>query len=438
MRCHAVGATMIQTFDAFSTSINGAKYIVTPPDPRRCVVHLEIEHEGRRCRRPYVDLDDPAVRDGIAQSRGIDPLDLEDLAGRVRRMAGRRPVPAPAAPPFPDDCLARLAQLERDLADRDRTIQRLGDRLRVEQEEGARMVARITELEAELAVCEEVIRHPDQAASVGALDLVEAATRAYERGDVLTQDGKDYARVPFSQAARRRAAKTVSRAYRTIHEAGKLDAFTREEQIETATFKGQVPIAHIHIPPELRGRRAAAVRAILPEPAAKKHGGRRTIPVPREVANQPHPVRRKREAVTRWFDALSDKQLAVEVATVGIDFWTPKGESLAPEEVERQRVASGRQPAPVPSYLPTVQEPLRLHRHPGPRHLADRDISVTSRQDAEASPVTVPAEDAPGQCSDDDCTRPATIGGYCTSHYAEYTENSRRYAGVLDYAAGDD
>jgi cell division protein FtsB len=381
------------------------------------------------------------------------------------------------------DLAAEVTRLRADIA-------RLGDQLRREQEEGALLVARVTELETENAALEAGIKHPDQAAGVGAFDLIEAAERARKKGDTLTRDGKDYARVPFKEAVNRRSQTTLARGFKSIQEAGKLDAFTRTEHIETPTYKGPVPIAYIHIPTALHGRRGAAVLAVLPEATAKKHGGRRTIEVPAEVAAQPHPVKRQRELVTRWYDALSDEKIVTEAPTLlGSDYWTAQGEQRTTAEIEALRVRAGYQPAPAKPWQPT-QAPLRIHpdpepfqdetvspragtspdpepfqdetvsdQHPEPFQLDAIDYVVKGRQvetvsppvgepfqDETVSPDREPfqdetvfapplVEDVPGQCADIDCDRRAAIGGYCEPHYGEY---SQRYAGAYDFAADDD
>ena len=325
-------------------------------------------------------------------------------------------------------------------------VTRLGNLLRREQAEGAQLVTRITELETENAALDAAMRHPDQAAGVGALDLLDAANRAYSKGDVLTRDGKDYARVPFSKSEDRRSAKTNARGFKTIQEAGKVDAFTRTERIETPTYKGDVPIAYIHIPPDLRERRGAAVLAILPTPTTKKHGGRRTIEVPAEVAAQPNPVKRERELVTRWYDALSDEKIVTEApARFGTDYWTARGEQRTREEIDAERVHTGYQPAPAKPWQPT-QPALRLVSDPEPRQDAevsatpgneqraeprqDADINYgsTCRQDAEVS-----AEGAsPPRCPD--CGQPIAIGGYCMPHFMRHRDTNRHRAEALGYA----
>jgi len=295
-----------------------------------------------------------------------------------------------------------------------------------------------------IAALEAVIKHPDQAASVGGFDLIEAADSAYARPQptVLNRDGKDYVRVPFAQAANRRSAKTLARGFHSLRAAGKLDAFTRPERIETPEFKGEVEIPYIHIPPAQRGRCGTAVLGILPPcDGPKKHGGRRTIDVPPEVAAQPNPVKREREIVTRWYDALSNEKLVTErPAPLATDYWTAAGEQRTREEIDTLRVRAGYQPAPTPAYRPIVQAPLRIVPRQdadrgGSRHLADIENVNTSRHLAEASAPAPPplVEDIPGQCLDDDCRRKATIGGYCQHHYPEY---SQRYASV--YATGAD
>ncbi len=382
--------------------------------------------------------------DPDALLRDLGPRAVRDYALSAIPLDAWRVVIGEAAPGVPEHA-ALIARIEAELAEERR-------RREIEQEEGARMVLRVTELETENAALEAAIKHPDQAASVGALDLVEAANRAYARGNVITQDGKDYARVPSSTTARRRAPKTFSRGFKTLCEAGGLDFTTRTEAIETPTFKGRVAIPYIHIPPELRDRRGAAVLSILPTPTAKKHGGRRTIAIPPEVAAQPHPVKRERELVTRWYDALSNAKLVTErPAPLGTDYWTAQGEQRTAAEIEALRVQSGYQPAPAKPWQPT-QPALPIVPDPEPRQDAevsatpqderrgeprqDADINYVStcRQDAEVfAPPLV--EDVPGQCADRDCARRAAIGGYCEAHYGAY---SRRYAGAYDDAAGDD
>jgi len=358
----------------------------------------------------------------------------------------------------PPNNTSGAADSARLLAERDALIvtlradvARLGHRVRLLEEERTREQARSAEQETELAAYDAAMRHPDQAAGVGALDLLDAANRAYSKGDVLTRDGKDYARVPFSKSEDRRSAKTNARGFKAIQEAGKVDAFTRTERIETPTYKGDVPIAYIHIPPDLRERRGAAVLSILPETTAKKHGGRRTIAVPAEVAAQDHPVRREREYVSRWYDALNETKLAVQTDRLGSDFWTAQGEQRTAAEIAALRVQAGYQPAPAKPWQPT-QPPLRIVPNPEPRqdaevstppahghraeprHLADIDTTDTCRQDAEVS-----AEGAsPTGCPN--CARPIVVGGHCEQHFTSHRDTSRHRAEPLGYgyAAGAD
>jgi hypothetical protein len=342
---------------------------------------------------------------------------------------------------------ADVQRLGDELRDRDRTIARL-------EGDVARLTARVGELETEVQACQAAMRHPDQAAGIGAFDLLAAADKAIDQGKVLTIAGRDFGRVPFAQAADLRSEGTLRRGFRKITGAAPDDdlrepvafgrgqafaAFTRLERVETATFKGEVPIAYIAIPPELRGRRGAQVLAALPEPGEKKHGGRRTIPVPEAVADQPNPVRRKRERVTKWYDALSDRQLAVEVAHEGTDFWSNRGEQLLPEEMEGLRVRAGYQPPPVPRYRPPAQPPLHLYRREEPRQ--DETVSRRGepRQDDAMDPLYSRRQDdgvppVPGACPD--CGEPIRAGGYCLAHYeAHLAAHRRQYVGDWDDAA---
>jgi hypothetical protein len=194
---------------------------------------VRIAEPPREPGTPKVDPD--------ALLRDLGPRAVRDYALSAIPLDAWRVVIGEAAPGVPEQA-ALIARIEAELAEERR-------RREIEQAEGARMVLRITELETENAALEAGIKHPDQAAGVGAFDLIEAAERARKQGDILTRDGKDYARVPFKQAVNRRSQTTLARGFKSMHEAGKLDAFTRTERIETATFKGEVPIAYIHIPP---------------------------------------------------------------------------------------------------------------------------------------------------------------------------------------------
>jgi hypothetical protein len=342
-----------------------------------------------------------------------------------------------------------VARFTRELAERDRDLARAERLLEHCRDEHKRKDRHIADLETENAALEAGIKHPDQAAGVGAFDLIEAAERARKKGDILTRDGKDYARVPFKQAVNRRSQTTLARGFKSIHEAGKLDAFTRTERVETATYKGNVPIAYIHIPPALHGRRGAAVLAVLPEVTEKKHGGRRTIDVPPEVAAQPNPVKRERELVTRWYDALNNAKIVTDKPeSLGTDYWTAQEgqrsaqwEQRTAAEIEALRVGAGYQPAPTKPWQPT-QPALQIHPDPEPFHLEmvslhpepfqdDAIDLLVNRRHLETVPPAPVVGDIPGQCADADCTRRAERWGYCEGHYEEY---SRRYAGAYDAA----
>jgi hypothetical protein len=261
----------------------------------------------------------------------------------------------------------------------------------------------------------------------------------------VTLGGEDFARVPATTAAKRRSAKTLTTGLKALIGLTPGDplprepvafgrdrafaVFARSERIETPTFKGEVDIPYIFIPEALRGQRGKAVLGILPTCAGeKRHGGRRTIPVPPEVAAQSDPVRRKREHVTRWYAALTDQPLATQTAHLGTDYWTAQGEALTFEQITQQRVAQGYEPPRVPAYRPT-QPPLRMHRAE-PRQVADSLTTGKPRQDAEVfAPPTVER----GHCPD--CGAKATIGGYCAQHFNGHMERHRAtwaYAQVGD------
>ena len=325
---------------------------------------------------------------------------------------------------------------------------RLTARLAFSDAEGERVTLRNAELETENAALEAAIRHPVQATGIGTLDQVEAAQRAYRQGEVVTLGGEDFARVPSATAAKRRSAKTLTTGLKALIGLTAGDplprepvafgrdrafaVFARSERIETPTFKGDVDIPYIFIPEALRGQRGKAVLGILPTCAGpKRHGGRRTIPVPPEVAAQPDPVRRKREHVTRWYAALTDQPLATQTEHLGTDYWTAQGEALGFDQITQQRVALGHEPPRAPAYRPT-QPPLRMHRAEPrqvaevphsldePPQLADSLTTGKARQDAE---VCAPPTVAPGRCPD--CGAKATIGGCCAEHFNGHVERHR-------------
>jgi hypothetical protein len=319
--------------------------------------------------------------------------------------------------------VARLGDL---LRERDATIAEHQEWRRRRDEEGERTVLRLTQLEEENQMLRAVIKHPDQTASVSAIDLDAAADRAYERNHILTQDGKDYARVPFSVAEDLRSDSTLSRGFARLREAGTIDAFTRTEKFTLPNGKvKEHEIAYIHKPPELRGKRGRAVLSILPSVGEKKHGGRRTIAVPAEVAAQPHPVKRTREYVTRWHDALTDKPITAQTEYLGKDFWTAQGEQLLPEEVTRQRVAEGYEP---PRAAPTPIATRRATRQDG-----DYVNSVPSPQVDEYGATRF--ETVPGSCADAECTARVEVGGYCARHFAAYRQ---RHVAAYGFAAAGD
>ena len=326
---------------------------------------------------------------------------------------------------------ARIAGLEHEVAEQAVRLERC-------DAEGARKDARIAALEREVTALEAAIKHPDQAASIGALDFVDAARRAYDAGEVLTVDGRDFARIPYIKAAKRRGAKTLSRGLKSLigtdpHAALPREpvafgdgqafaAFARPEHIETPAVKREVDIAYLHIPESLRNQRGQAVLGILPTCAEpKKHGGRRTIPVPPEVAAQENPVRRKREHVSRWFDALTDRPLTTQTEHLGTDYWTTQGEQLLPDEVERRRVAAGYEPPRVPTWRPT-QPALRVY--PDPRQDADKEPLTTSRQDAD--PPAADRDGNPEACAWPGCPAQRVIGGYCAVHFDVHRDEHRR------------
>lgn len=345
------------------------------------------------------------------------------------------PRPAPATADAGDDpalLRAQLAARDNLIATLTADVKHLGDRLRYEQEAGERAVLHITHLEDEVRMLKAVIKHPDQTASVSALDLDAGADRAYERGQVLTKDGKDWARVTFEAAADCRSDSTLARGFARLKAAGTLEAFTRDELIPTPQGDKLRPIAYIYKPPELRGQRGKGVLALLPAAGEKQHGGRRTIPVPPAVAAQEHPVRRKRTYRTEWSDALTDEPITTQTTLLGTDYWTNQGGQLLPDEIRQQRVALGYEPPRAPAPGPQA---LRLFPLPQVEEGGCNDGSYPQVEDIPINDPYPQVEE--GGCNYPGCGLAATLGGYCAAHFSLH---ARRHAATWGYAhaGGDD
>jgi hypothetical protein len=313
---------------------------------------------------------------------------------------------------------ARIGERETRVADLEASLARC-------REEHARKDARIAELETTVRAWEEAAKHPDQTVGGSAFDIAEEAAKSYQRGDVLTLDGTDYARVECKRAARRRSAGTVGHAVRTIAaNDGPIKVHYRKQEIETDRFVGTVEIAHVYVPPEQRDP-ARMVLAMLPpvtEETPKKHGGaRRRFVVPKAVGEQEHPVRRVREEVERFYSLATDRLLGEPVITaLGEDYWTSDGEQLTKEEATQFQVDIGSRPATT---VPRWMRPRQTRFQDDGRYIRD------SRMQDETGPV--PQEPIPlhgPRCRWGGCELLVAEEGFCRRHAS--------MRGMFDSAAG--
>lgn len=363
--------------------------------------------------------------------------------------AYRSSPPAPA----PDDT-PRLAALVRELAEERRRRERAEVQLARCREEHARKVARIAELETEVKALDACIAHSSQTVGGAAPDIAGEIAAAYQRGDTLVQDGKEYARVVNTQAAKRRSSTTVGRAVKTIAAARPDDIITRTETIETARFKGPVDISYIHIPPEHRQRPADITLHLLPPPTKKLHGGDHRITVPPEVSAQDAPVRRETRRVERFFSLLTDAQLGIIEGKPFTDFCTAAGTPMTAAEAEAYRVGIGAQPAPPPRYRPVqsrLQDARRVPYVPCVQDAGGSPVGTTSAatvpslvQDASGLLADEPGplvQDASGfeplpifrnqGCTVASCSSAPDRDGYCAEHHPDRWGD---YAAAREYA----
>ncbi len=345
--------------------------------------------------------------------------------------------PAPAASDAgaaPDELRARVAALEREVAGLTTALDRCREeharkdaRLAALEQDGARKDARIAALVTKVKALDACIAHPDQTVGGAAPDIAEAVAAAYQRGDTLVRDGKEYARLVNKQASKRRSATTIGRAVKAIGAARPEDIFTRAEPLETDRFKGTVDISYIHVPPERRRDDADIALYVLPPATKKRHGGDHRIAVPREVAAQDAPVRRETRRVERFFSLVTDAQLGVIEGKPFIDFCAADGTPMTAAEAEAFQVAIGAQPPPPPRYRPTqsrLQDARKVSLGTSVQDATDPLVGTSAPdpaprrvQDA-TDPEPVPLFRNRG-CRNPNCDRAPVRGGYCAAHHPD-------------------
>ncbi len=217
---------------------------------------------------------------------------------------------------------------------------------------------------------------------------------------------------------------TGGRAVETLIAQDRIASFKRSETIETPTYKGTTEIVHIHIPEEHRRSPADIMLYLLPAPPEKKrHGGRKKIAVPPEVAAQGAAVRRTRHLTEKFYRLDADRNappLAVIAHPAVTDYCQADDTALTAAEAEAFQVEMGVQPPPPPRYRP-VQRPFQVD---------GISIKGTSRQDDMASPAVIdlfhdetaaaPTSIHRNQgCRVPSCGSPLARGGYCERHHPD-------------------
>jgi hypothetical protein len=337
----------------------------------------------------------------IAKQHGYQP----PVAGRAQAS------PKFATTEIPDDGdVQDVLQMAVALDTARRQIAELEGQLDRCRDEHKRKDALIEVLQTTVAAYEASTVHPDQTIGGSAFDLAEAAVTAYERGDTLVQDGKEYARVVCKAAARRRSAGTLGRAIKKIAERDPIAVLTREEEIETDGYRGTIPISYIHIP-EDRRTPAKAVLTLLPPAGEKKHGGNRRkfdLPDFGEVVEGPIEIKTEKKQI---YTAVAAKRvLKVTPLETHTEYCDSDGYQLTADEVDTFRESIGEK-IKVRTYRPQAAAQMPLT--PADAALFERD---------ELAPVDtrrpVPLH---GECAWGGCSLPALKGQpLCARHAPTY------------------
>jgi len=336
---------------------------------------------------------------------------------------------------------ALVARLRADVA-------RLGDELRAERaenarltrrltfadEEGERMVLRITTLETENRLLHETRLHADQTVAVGVWDAAAALKKRYERGEVKTQDGHDLAPVIAKYDAKAQSAATLGRCITRLEEAG-VQVRRYEKTIKTENGNDKtVQIPHLFIPPEHRGSVPAIVRFLLPpSPAKKAQGGsKKRIAVPRSEEHPDAPLIRRHETIETFRSAITPGKVipgSERLLTASETFWTKDGEPITQQQAIRIQVEIGYQPPPW--------------YHPAPKSdrlqvddLFKYEVGFQHEIGTAAEPEPEPLH---GRCRY--CGQPNLPGKHhCTTHRpgGDAWQAAVGERGYAAYAAGDD
>lgn len=307
-----------------------------------------------------------------------------------------------------DDHAAAVLRLTAERAEAIARAEKAERLVAYNQTEHARKDAEIADLQRAVRALEACVAHTDQTVGGAAMDLSETIVAAYRRGDVLVVDGKEYAKVFNSQAAKRRSASTVGRAGVKVAAAGIVPTLTRREQIETPTFKGEAEIRYYHVPEELRTDPYRVALHLLPPVAPKAHGGvRRRVELPAVVRKADVPVRRVLERSRQWRSLANDSLLHTEKLSSTAAYFDQQGVQMTAKEALAFQHRVGADPRQhVPFYQP-VQLPLSE---------ADRDLVRRVPLDDGINQPPVPVPDP--ACLVNGCGQNPGPDRYCKRHAA--------------------
>jgi primase-polymerase (primpol)-like protein len=303
---------------------------------------------------------------------------------------------------------AAVAEREQVIARLEEENERLHERLAAVTRERERLVADIATLQTTVAAYEASSVHHDQTIGGSVFDLGEAATEAYQRGDTLVQDGREYARIVCKKAAKRRSAGTLGRALEKLQRLDPSSVVSRPEVIETDGYRGEVEIKYLYVPEEDRTPARAALR-LLPPPAEKRHGGnRRKFDLPAFEEPTTGPIKIVTEKKRIYSAVAEGRVLKVEPLETHTEYCDTDGLQMTTAEVEAFQESIGLK-IRVPAYRPQqdmAQAPL-----------SETDAALFDREPVDLDAPLPPLRFPSPRCAWQGCGLPPTEGGMCERHH---------------------
>ncbi len=328
------------------------------------------------------------------------------------------------------DCGARLAELERELAEERRRREQVETALAATRDDLARTREQFAESRRECALLEKFITHPEQALVGGAFGLGAELAAAKAHGHTLvaphpeTGEPVEFRRCYITGAAAkaRCSPDKVARVRDRCVKSGKLVALPTPRKEKVCTIDPQtgqereitVDINYYHTPGQAAGK-LAIIDHLLTTPREKdaqgrekKHGGKRT---PRPACPE-HPNAGTYEATTTITTTRCQachSQLAEAVEPAAPAFFDADGNRLPG-------------PPPAPPSVPQDAAPLSKGTVPQDAAWEQEPLADAAPQDAAWAPP------GPGACR---CGRPALPGKHhCAEHHPDRWNN---YAALRDY-----